>query len=281
METVWCSSRHIHQLKRRNMDPSKVSSLRSAVPRATSRKLRPCCPFPPGPRYSCSSHQEQKTTREAHRASHCTSEGPCCVSPLVLATAIGIGSIIIMALHQHAAPQQQQQDAEAALPPPPDPKDHHHPLLHMHTLPPHRAPAASADRNPAADAANPAGGTTFSLLLTALGFLFLACNSAMAIYRSNGERATVVFVVSSNVDLALLYWCLRRYEVSKPGSVARGRLKVAVWLLTTALTLLFSSKVAAAMPPLVAVVVWLMCFFTVAGGFYGFFCHNADGDTKA
>lgn len=116
-------------------------------------------------------------------------------------------------------------------------------------------------------------GRSFSLL-TFLGFLFLTFNSGMAVCRSHGDRETVAFVVFSYVDLLALFHCLRRYENAEPASQLRDRLKIAVWVLTTALTLLFSFKVAAVMPPAVAVLVWLMAFATIAGGFYAFFCYN-------
>ena len=69
----------------------------------------------------------------------------------------------------------------------------------------------------------------------------------------------------SYVDLILLFACLRLYETAEPGSAARPRLKEAVWVLSTALTVLFSAKVAAVMPAAVAISV--MAFATVAGGF--------------
>ncbi|XP_062218572.1 uncharacterized protein LOC133918623 [Phragmites australis] len=109
---------------------------------------------------------------------------------------------------------------------------------------------------------------------TALGFGLLTFNSGMAVYRSQGDRRTVAFVAFSYLDLIALFSCLRLYESAEPGSLLRDRLKVAVWLLTTALTLLFSYKVAEVMPAAVAVVVWLMAFGTVAGGFYAFFCNG-------
>jgi hypothetical protein len=128
-----------------------------------------------------------------------------------------------------------------------------------------------ADRGAAA-AGRPAG-QSFSWLAFA-GFLFLTFNSGMAVYRSDGDPKTLAFLGFSYLDLVALFYCLRRYEDAEPGSGLRHGLKIAVWLLTTALTLLFSFKVAALMPPAVAVVVWLMAFGTVAGGFYAFFCYN-------
>lgn len=110
--------------------------------------------------------------------------------------------------------------------------------------------------------------------LTILGFLFLTFNSGMAIYQSQGERWAVAFVVFSYLDLLLLFFSLRWYESVEPGSLTRDRLKVVIWVLTTALTLLFTTKVAAVMPTAVAVVVWLMAFSTIGGGFYAFFCYS-------
>ncbi|KAL6628921.1 hypothetical protein ACP70R_028686 [Stipagrostis hirtigluma subsp. patula] len=117
------------------------------------------------------------------------------------------------------------------------------------------------------------GGRSFSWL-TALGFGFLTFNSGMAIYRSKGDGEAIAFVAFSYLDLLTLFFCLKQYENAEPGSQLRDRLKVAVWLLTTALTLVFSYKVAAVMPAAVAVLVWLMAFGTVAGGFYAFFCYS-------
>lgn len=117
------------------------------------------------------------------------------------------------------------------------------------------------------------GGGGFSWL-TALGFAFLTFNSGMAIYRSDGERGAVTFVVASYLDLVLLFACLRLFERAPRDSPRREWLKAAVWGLTTLLTVMFSHKVAAIMPPLVAVVVWAMAFATIGGGFYAFFIHK-------
>uniref|UniRef100_A0A0D9WRI1 Uncharacterized protein n=1 Tax=Leersia perrieri TaxID=77586 RepID=A0A0D9WRI1_9ORYZ len=123
----------------------------------------------------------------------------------------------------------------------------------------------------AANTDNGDGGFSW---LTALGFLFLTFNSGMAIYRSDGDVAAVAFVGFSYVDLVLLFVCLRLFERSEPNSSARGNLKVAVWILTTLLTVVFSYKVAAIMPVPVKVLVWAMAGATVLGGFYAFFVHR-------
>ncbi|KAF8648354.1 hypothetical protein HU200_064940 [Digitaria exilis] len=110
--------------------------------------------------------------------------------------------------------------------------------------------------------------------LTALGFVFLTFNSGMAIYRSGGDPGSVAFVVASYVDLVLLFACLRLFERSPRDSPRREWLKACVWGLTTLLTVMFSHKVAAIMPPVVALVVWAMAFATIAGGFYAFFIYR-------
>ncbi|CAL5023135.1 unnamed protein product [Urochloa decumbens] len=115
---------------------------------------------------------------------------------------------------------------------------------------------------------------------TLLGFSFLSFNSAMAIVRSRGDATAVAFISFSYADLVVLFLCLRSYERALPeGSAERTTLKVAVWSLTTALTLAFSYKVAAVMPLPVEVHLWLMAFTTIAGGFYAFFVHEEKAAT--
>nr|ACG43790.1 hypothetical protein [Zea mays] len=110
--------------------------------------------------------------------------------------------------------------------------------------------------------------------LTFLGFVFLTFNSGMAIYRSDRDPGSIAFVSGSYVDLLLLFLCLRLFERTPPDSPRRGWIKACVWGLTTLLTVMFSQKVAAIMPPLLALVVWAMAFATIGGGFYAFFIHK-------
>ncbi|XP_006656192.1 uncharacterized protein LOC102705538 [Oryza brachyantha] len=121
---------------------------------------------------------------------------------------------------------------------------------------------------------NEDGGDGRFSWLTALGFGFLTFNSGMAIYRSDGDKGSVAFVVASYLDLVLLFACLRLFERAPRNSPRREWLKLFVWALTTLLTVMFSYKVAAIMPPLVAVLVWAMAFATIGGGFYAFFVHQ-------
>ncbi|CAL5023133.1 unnamed protein product [Urochloa decumbens] len=127
---------------------------------------------------------------------------------------------------------------------------------------------------------NADGGSRFSWLPAFLGFFFLTLNSATAIVRSRGDAAAVGFVCFSYADLVAIFLCLRMYERARAGSAKRTWLKIAVWILTGLLTFAFSGKVAAVMPPPVAVVVWLVAFATVAGGFFAFFvCKEKKGGT--
>ncbi|WVZ77316.1 hypothetical protein U9M48_025197 [Paspalum notatum var. saurae] len=83
------------------------------------------------------------------------------------------------------------------------------------------------------------------------------------------DAGDVAFIVFLYTDLLLLFCCLRRYERAELRSALRERerLKLAVWLLTSALTLLFSYKVAAVMPAAVTAIAWVMGLATVCGGF--------------
>ncbi|CAL5036740.1 unnamed protein product [Urochloa decumbens] len=54
--------------------------------------------------------------------------------------------------------------------------------------------------------------------LTKVGFVVLACNSALAIYRSWGDAGSVAFVLAADAALVLLFLCLRQFEEQ-----ARGR----------------------------------------------------------
>ncbi|CAN6271943.1 unnamed protein product [Urochloa humidicola] len=125
-----------------------------------------------------------------------------------------------------------------------------------------------------ADSINAAGGSRFSWLPTFLAFLLLTFNSAMAIVRSQGDTMAIAFVGFCYGDLVALLICLTMYERARAGSAKRTCLKIAVWVLTTLLTFAFSYKVAAAMPAPVAVLVWLITFATVSGGFIAFFVYN-------
>ena len=95
-------------------------------------------------------------------------------------------------------------------------------------------------------------------------FVFLNFYSAMAVYRSNGDWGDYAFVVLSCVSLSILFFCLRLLERAPPGSATRGKLKVAAWVFTTVLIVVFS-------PIPAELLVWGMVVATVLGGlFYDF-----------
>ncbi|TVT97346.1 hypothetical protein EJB05_57414, partial [Eragrostis curvula] len=106
--------------------------------------------------------------------------------------------------------------------------------------------------------------------LTKIGIAVLACNSVLAIHNSWGDAGSVAFVLAADAALVLLFLCLREFERAR-GGAGRGRIKAAVWALSTLLTVMFASRVAPLMPPLVAAVVWALAVATAAGGFWAFF----------
>ena len=82
-------------------------------------------------------------------------------------------------------------------------------------------------------------GGAWPSLSTIVGFAFLTFNSAMAVSSWRSGFGAVSFVAFSYLDLAMLFYCLRMYHKIPPGSPLRERLKVAMWLLTTMLTIAF------------------------------------------
>ncbi|OEL25763.1 hypothetical protein BAE44_0013217 [Dichanthelium oligosanthes] len=109
--------------------------------------------------------------------------------------------------------------------------------------------------------------------LTKLGFGVLACNSALAIYKSWGDTGSVAFVLAADAALVVLFLCLREFERAGRGRDST-KIKAAVWTLTTLLTAMFASRVAPLMPPAAGAVVWLMAVATAAAGFFAFFLNN-------
>ncbi|WVZ82535.1 hypothetical protein U9M48_029789 [Paspalum notatum var. saurae] len=109
--------------------------------------------------------------------------------------------------------------------------------------------------------------------LTKLGFGALAFNSALAVYNSWGDAASVAFVLLADAALLLLFICLREFERAAGRGLRRdtGKIKASVWALTTLLTAMFASKVASLMTPAVAALVWAMAVATAAAGFWAFF----------
>ncbi|CAD5182692.1 unnamed protein product [Musa acuminata subsp. malaccensis] len=111
------------------------------------------------------------------------------------------------------------------------------------------------------------------LVLAILTFNFL-----LALYRSTDDPGNAAFVVASYADLISLFYCLRLFERTPEAAVQmRKNLKKAVWCLSALLVAMFSYRVAAVMPPAVAVIVWCMAGFTVSGSFCALFVFDSDG----
>ncbi|OEL33770.1 hypothetical protein BAE44_0005214 [Dichanthelium oligosanthes] len=92
------------------------------------------------------------------------------------------------------------------------------------------------------------------------------------------EPRDVAFVVAAHAALALLFLCVGRHEEAATTSEARGRLRLWVWALSTALTGLFASRVAPAMPPPLGLLIYGMAVLVTAGGFaLQVLCDAGDG----
>ncbi|EHA8587305.1 hypothetical protein COCNU_scaffold001842G000010 [Cocos nucifera] len=83
----------------------------------------------------------------------------------------------------------------------------------------------------------------------------------------------LAFVISSYVNLLVLFWCLDRFEKLGPNNPPekRGRLKVAIWVLTTALNLALAWRVSDVVSWALVVAAWSMAAFVAVVGFYVFF----------
>ncbi|CAN6202552.1 unnamed protein product [Urochloa humidicola] len=137
-------------------------------------------------------------------------------------------------------------------------------------------PPSDSDPNPAAAA--PAATARARRFPWGSGAVVvgLVLNLALCVRRAaaGGDRAAVAFAVSSHINLLLLLCFLRVFEASPPGSVARRRARLAVWLLTTTLTAAFTWKVGALLPLIPAVAAWAMAAATVLYGSYVLFAHG-------
>ena len=112
--------------------------------------------------------------------------------------------------------------------------------------------------------------------LVGAGILVLTLSSGAAACRAAGDAASIAFVLAGYVTLLLLLACLRAYGRAPPGEAAvdgrRGRLRRAVWSLSTLLTVMFAWRVAAVMPSWpAALLVWALAAATTVGGFVALF----------
>ncbi|KAG6531571.1 uncharacterized protein LOC122044428 [Zingiber officinale] len=110
--------------------------------------------------------------------------------------------------------------------------------------------------------------------LSLAAFAFLTFNTAIAVRRSIDDPGALAFTIASYVDLLCLFWCLRRFEGANERD--KGLLKVAVWLLASLLTGMFSYKAAAVEPWPVAAILWGVNCVTTMGGFYVVFIMHRE-----
>ncbi|KAK8948788.1 hypothetical protein KSP39_PZI006237 [Platanthera zijinensis] len=108
-----------------------------------------------------------------------------------------------------------------------------------------------------------------------MGLVFLAVNSTSTILRSLHDPTTVAFVVFSNADVVLLYWCMSQFDTA--GAKRKESLKAAVWILATLLTGVFCQRIAGMMPPTVDAIVWGMAAVSISGSFYALFVYRDAG----
>ncbi|KAG0538214.1 hypothetical protein BDA96_03G216000 [Sorghum bicolor] len=116
-----------------------------------------------------------------------------------------------------------------------------------------------------------------SSALAALAFALFLLNSGVAMHRAlgRGDAWVAAFVAAATVLVAALLATVRAHEERRR---RRGLLKAAAWAQSAALTAIFAHRVAAALAPAMACLVWTMAGSTVAGGFYCLFLHGRDDD---
>ncbi|CAD6340317.1 unnamed protein product [Miscanthus lutarioriparius] len=125
-----------------------------------------------------------------------------------------------------------------------------------------------SDRQPAPDGARRLPWTTVVILVV------LAGNFVLSVRRVRDNRSALSFIGLSHLNLLALFYATRRFQLSPPGSVARGRARLAVWLLTTTLTAGFTWKIGTMLPLGLAILAWVMAAATVLGGFHLMFVHG-------
>ncbi|GJM94793.1 hypothetical protein PR202_ga11472 [Eleusine coracana subsp. coracana] len=113
-------------------------------------------------------------------------------------------------------------------------------------------------------------GVTCSSCLHLALLAFVAYSFLHTVYRVRHDPRDLAFVAGSYAVLGALFLCLRHAERLTPDSPAgeRRRVHAAVWVLTTVLSLAFAYRVAALMPPALAVIVWAMTTIVVLAGLF-------------
>ncbi|CAN6208706.1 unnamed protein product [Urochloa humidicola] len=96
----------------------------------------------------------------------------------------------------------------------------------------------------------------------------IAVNLALFLRRVRGDPAALAFFGFSHLNLLSLFLAIGHFDQSPPGSPARRRARLAVWLLTTTLTAAFTWKIGALLPLGFAIAAWIVAAATVLGGYY-------------
>lgn len=116
--------------------------------------------------------------------------------------------------------------------------------------------------------------------LPRLGLAVLLFNSCVGIYRCRHDPWSTAYILISLVDLVVLFYILRVFERTPRGSSLRGKLKAAVWFLTTLLTVMFSYRIGAVVPQTIAIMAWSMAVATILGGYYAFFVYKQSDNRR-
>ena len=96
-------------------------------------------------------------------------------------------------------------------------------------------------------------------------FAVLTLNFILQVYRSLDEPLAIAFLAFSYSDLALLFWCVHKFEQEEENTARKERLKMAICVLPAILITMFTYRVAAIMPPAVKVLLWSMAGLSVCG----------------
>ncbi|KAJ3701886.1 hypothetical protein LUZ61_005591 [Rhynchospora tenuis] len=106
-----------------------------------------------------------------------------------------------------------------------------------------------------------------------VSLVFLSFNSSIAIYQSGGDFWSIVSVLVSVVTLVFLAFTFGIFALPACDSSLRGKLKAAVWILTTLLTIMFLYP-NGVVPPAIAITAWSMAVATILGGYYEFYIYK-------
>eukprot|EP00268_Persea_americana_P020761 TRINITY_DN20833_c0_g1_i1.p1 TRINITY_DN20833_c0_g1~~TRINITY_DN20833_c0_g1_i1.p1 ORF type:complete len:164 (-),score=11.38 TRINITY_DN20833_c0_g1_i1:138-569(-) len=111
----------------------------------------------------------------------------------------------------------------------------------------------------------------------AVGYLIF--NTVSAIVRIRQDMVAVTFTISFFVFLMILFWSVSVFQKLPQDSKQRERLKIPIWILATALNLLFAYRVWTIVPPgmILGWLVWGMAGTASLVTFYFSFLY---GDKK-